>query len=117
RRSTRQFHGCTETEAEEALSEMAGLTSSGASSRPAPIDPARAGGAHDTLIRARVRPSAFGEQINRSGLDAFGEQINAGLSAGLDTRTPVAPVALFADDPQRSWLAEGCRASLVVARR
>ena len=84
---------------------MAGLTSSGASSRPASIDPARASGAHDTLIRLG------------SGSSAFGEQINAVLSAGFDTRTPVAPVALFADDPQRSWLAEGCRASLVVARR
>jgi hypothetical protein len=30
----------------------------------------------------------------------FGELINAVLSAGSDTRTPVARVAPFADDPQ-----------------
>jgi hypothetical protein len=44
----------------------------------------------------------IGEQINRIEAHAFGEQFNAVLSAGSDTRTPVAPVAPFADDPQRS---------------
>jgi len=42
------------------------------SSRPAPIDPARASGAHDTLIRARVRPIGVRLTDQRIGLDAFG---------------------------------------------
>src|SRR6516164_5525032 len=39
-------------------------------------------------------------------LISVGEQISAALSAGSDKRTPVAPVAPFADDPQESWPAE-----------
>src|SRR5690348_13844526 len=53
----------------------------------------------------------------RMGLDAFGEQINAVLSARSDTRTRVASVAPFADDPQGSWLAEERTASAQSDRK
>ena len=45
------------------------------------------------------------------------KQINAVLSAGSDTRTPVAPVPPFADDPQGSWLAEERAASAPCCRK
>jgi hypothetical protein len=60
---------------------------------------------------SRVRPMGGRRTDQRIGLDALGEQINAVLSAGSDTRTPVAPVAPFADDPQGYWLAEERAAS------
>jgi hypothetical protein len=69
---------------------MAGLSSSGASSRP-PIRSC-SGQWRTRLIRARVRPIGVRRTDQRIGIDAFGEQINAVLSAGSDTHTPVAPV-------------------------
>src|SRR5580700_8741475 len=70
-----------------------------------------------TLIRARVRLIGVRRTDQRIGLDAFGEQINAVLSAGSDTRTPVARVVPFADDPQGSWPAEERTASVPCCRK
>jgi len=55
---------------------MTGFHRFGASSRPAPIDPARASGARDTRALGSGL-SAFGEQINRSGPPLSGWPVQA----------------------------------------